>query len=88
MHSSLSPSPPSLPPPSLSLSIFTGGKVRYLKRLAQSNGGPVEEVRDEGVEEEEGPDERWPFPPTLDQFNLMESDVDPSDIEKILEDSR
>ena len=28
------------------------------------------------------------FPPTLDQFNLMDSDIDPSLIEQVLEDSR
>ena len=41
----------------------------------------------EGFEEEE-PNQLWPFPPTLDQFNLMNPDIDPSLIEQVLEDSR
>ena len=83
---------PSLPLslPSL-LSLSLGGKVRYIKRRGQSNGAPTvtEEVLngDEGLEEED-PNQRWPFPPTLDQFNLMDSDIDPSLIEQVLEDSR
>ena len=31
---------------------------------------------------------RRPFPPTLDQFNLIDSDIDPSLVEQVLEDSR
>ena len=42
---------------------------------------------DEGPEEEE-PNQCWPFLPTLDQFNLMDSEIDPSLIEQVLEDSR
>ena len=78
---------------SLSLSLFLslGGKVRYIKRRGQSNSAPpvTEEVLngDEGLEEEE-PNQQWPFPPTLDQFNLMDSDIDLSLIEQVLEDSR
>ena len=41
---------------------------------------------DEGPEEEE-PNQCWPFLPTLDQFNLMDSNIDPFLIQ-VLEDSR
>lgn len=47
-----------------------------------------------GVEPEVGEGEngvetkRWSFPPVLDDFNLMESDVDPSDLEAIFADDR
>ena len=41
---------------------------------------------DEGPKEEE-PNQCWPFLLTLDQFNLMDSDIDPSLIQ-VLEDLR
>ena len=42
---------------------------------------------DEGLEEEE-PNQLLLFLPTLDQFNLMDSNIDLSLIEQVLEDSR
>ena len=40
------------------------------------------------AQEEEVRKKRWSFPPVLDDFNLMESDVDPADLEAIFTDDR
>ena len=62
-----------------------------MERHGQSNGAPPVTVEvlngDEGPEEEE-PNRCWPFLPPLDQFNLMDSDIDLSLIEQVLEDSK
>ena len=63
------------------------------------NGGIVENgyhdddlVAENGVDHkalENGEDKkRWSFPPVLDDFNLMESDIDPSELEAIFADER
>ena len=56
--------------------------------------GAEEEMEGEGLEgmdeEGEGVEEyhRWSFPPQLDEFDLMETDVDPGELELIFEDER
>lgn len=65
------------------------------------NGGIVENgyhdnepIVENGVETEDDMGEggaetkRWSFPPVLDDFNLMESDVDPTELERIFADER
>lgn len=37
---------------------------------------------------EEQEDTQWNFPPTLEEFNLMDSDVDPSMLEDLFQDKR
>ena len=37
---------------------------------------------------DEGECRRWSFPPVLDQFDLMETDTDPSELEDIFNDER
>ncbi len=36
----------------------------------------------------EGGRKRWSFPPVLDQFDLMETDTDPAELENIFTDER
>ena len=64
------------------------------------NGGIVENgyhddepVIENGIDHqvfENGEDgkKRWSFPPVLDDFNLMESEVDPAELEAIFADDR
>lgn len=49
--------------------------------------GGEEEEQEEEVEQCEVP-QRWSFPPVLEDFDLMSTDVDPSQLEDIFADSR
>lgn len=40
------------------------------------------------AEEEEDDQPNWQFPPVLDEFNLIDVDVDPSTLEAIFADKR
>ena len=65
---------------------------------SESNGeviteqlNPTEEPDEPEEEEEEGEtdaEQRWNFPPVLEDFDLMSSDVDPTQLEEIFEDKR
>lgn len=48
----------------------------------------IDHMTVETAEEEGAGSKRWSFPPVLDDFNLMESDVDPTDLEAIFADDR
>lgn len=48
----------------------------------------IDHMTVETAEEEGVGSKRWSFPPVLDDFNLMESDVDPTDLEAIFSDDR
>ena len=51
------------------------------------NGVDEDAVVENGEVESEDK-RRWSFPPVLDDFNLMESDADPTDLEAIFADDR
>ena len=63
-------------------------------RIVENGYHDNEPVVGNGVETEDGVGEggaetkRWSFPPVLDDFNLMESDVDPTELERIFADER
>ena len=61
--------------------ILIGDNVRYLVRR-----GEVQEDCDEIQLEEET--HQWSFPPQLEEFNLMDLDIDPGMIEDIFTDKR
>ena len=58
------------------------GTVNGIRPLAETTDAP----RQEEEEEEEEP--QWNFPPTLDDFNLMECDEDPARLEEMFADKR
>lgn len=74
-----------------------GSGARYRKRRSgkqtadTSNGlsRGSEGTDDSGAEElREEEEPRWNFPPTLDDFNLMECEEDPARLEEIFADQR
>ena len=53
------------------------------------NGISEQEIFENGEEEEFAESKRrWSFPPVLDDFNLMESEADPTDLEAVFADDR
>ena len=75
------------------------GGARYRKRrsgkqtVTTDTGNGVsrgsEATDDSGAEElKEEEEPRWNFPPTLDDFNLMECEEDPARLEEIFTDQR
>ena len=58
-------------------------EVRYLVRH-----GTNDAEEDEVNINEEQEDTQWNFPPILEEFNLMDSDVDPSMLEDLFQDKR
>ena len=57
--------------------------VRYLVRRGDANNASDNEQIDQ-IEIQH----HWNFPPTLDEFNLMDSEVDPAELEAMFTDSR
>ncbi|KAL5487294.1 hypothetical protein EMCRGX_G019877 [Ephydatia muelleri] len=68
---------------------LAGEEERALKE-DMKGGVEVERVEDDVQEEKEEEEEEkhWSFPPVLEEFNLMDSDVDPCDLEDIFADNR
>lgn len=66
------------------------GEFSSDKPTPSQNGGVMTEPDDcqERQEEETDTAPRWNFPPVLEDFDLMSSDVDPSQLEEIFEDKR
>ena len=64
-----------------------------LQSETTDDSGQEDVVREEEKKEEEAGEEEeeevcWNFPPTLDDFNLMECDEDPSRLEEMFVDKR
>lgn len=59
-------------------------KVRYIVRSGQTDS------EDDKIESEDisNDAEKWDFPPVLEEFNLMDLDVDPAAIEELFGDER
>ena len=61
-------------------------KVRYLVRSGKSGSEDKSEPAVIAANSQES--QKWNFPPILDDFNLMELDIDPSVIEDMFVDNR
>ena len=68
--------------------VLAGEEKEEVKWGVEVDSVEVESVKGDvksSVQEEE---KHWSFPPVLEEFNLMDSDVDPCDLDEIFADSR